>query len=69
MKTDFMATLRERARIAPQRIVFPESGEENILRAARQVLDEGLAQPILLGEPGELAAGRASSACLSTASR
>jgi len=60
MATDFMATLRERARILPQRIVFPESGEENIIRAARQVLDEGLAQPILLGDPEELAgiAGR-----------
>jgi phosphate acetyltransferase len=60
MTTDFMATLRERARVSPQRIVFPESGEENILRAAGQVLDEGLVQPVLLGDPGELAetAGR-----------
>lgn len=55
MATDFMATLREKARVSPQRIVFPESGEENIIRAARQVLDEGLAQPILLGSPEELA--------------
>ena len=54
MAADFMATLREKARISPQRIVFPESGEENIIRAARQVLDEGVAQPILLGSPGEL---------------
>jgi phosphotransacetylase len=56
MATDFMATLREKARISPQRIVFPESGEENIIRAARQVLDEGVAQPILLGNAGELVA-------------
>lgn len=55
MTTDFMATLRERARISPQRIVFPESSEENIIRAARQVLDEGLAKPILVGDPEELA--------------
>lgn len=56
MTVDFMATLKERARVSPQRIVFPESGEENILRAARLALDEGLALPILLGNPEELAA-------------
>lgn len=58
MATDFMATLQEKARSSPQRIVFPESGEENILRAAAQVLAEGLARPILLGAREELA-GRA----------
>jgi phosphate acetyltransferase len=55
MAVDFMATLREKARTAPQRVVFPESGEENIMRAAGQVLDEGIARPILLGSPSELA--------------
>jgi phosphate acetyltransferase len=58
MATDFMATLQERARLAPQRVVFPESGEENVIRAVRRVFDEGLATPILLGDPAELA-GRA----------
>jgi phosphate acetyltransferase len=52
---DVMAALRERAREAPQRIVFPESTEESILRAARQVLDEGIGLPVLLGNPDELA--------------
>ena len=33
--TDFMAALREKARVSPQRIVFPESHEENIILAAR----------------------------------
>ena len=56
MTVDFMATLKERVRIKPQRVVFPESAEENILKAARQALDEGLALPILLGDPVELAA-------------
>jgi len=56
MATDVTATLRERARVSPQRIVFPESCEEGILRAVRQLRDEGLARPILVGEPAELGA-------------
>ena len=32
-------------RSAPQRVVFPESTEENILRAARRLVDERLAPP------------------------
>jgi phosphate acetyltransferase len=54
MATDVMAVLGDKARASAQRIVFPEANEENILRAARQLLDEGLAVPILLGGPGEL---------------
>lgn len=38
-----------KARTEPKRIVFPEGEEEKILRAAQQLLDEGLARPILLG--------------------
>ena len=55
MATDVMAMLRERALASPQRIVFPESTEENIIRAVRRLADEGMARPILLGSPGELA--------------
>jgi phosphate acetyltransferase len=51
---DAMDSLRERARISPQRVVLPESGEATIVRAARQALDEGLAQPIFVGAPGEI---------------
>ena len=56
MTVDFMAALKDRARANVQRVVFPESGEENILKAARQAFDDGLALPILLGDPAELAA-------------
>jgi malate dehydrogenase (oxaloacetate-decarboxylating)(NADP+) len=38
-----------KARTEPKRIVFPEGEEEKILRAAQQLIDEGLARPILLG--------------------
>ncbi len=50
MATDVMAGLRARARTAPQRVVFPESTEENILRAARQLADDASALPVLLGD-------------------
>lgn len=53
---DLMASLRARAQAAPQRLVFPEAGEESILRAVRLLVDEGLARPILLGSPGEVRA-------------
>ena len=56
MTVDFMAALKDRVRANVQRVVFPESGEENILRAARQAFDDGLALPILVGDPAELAA-------------
>jgi len=38
------------AKSEPQRLVYPESADENILRAARRIVDAGIAHPILLGE-------------------
>jgi malate dehydrogenase (oxaloacetate-decarboxylating)(NADP+) len=38
-----------KAQQAPKRIVFPEGEEEKILRAAQIIVDEKIAQPILLG--------------------
>jgi malate dehydrogenase (oxaloacetate-decarboxylating)(NADP+) len=38
-----------KAKSEPKRIVFPEGAEDKILRAAQQILDEGIAKPILLG--------------------
>jgi malate dehydrogenase (oxaloacetate-decarboxylating)(NADP+) len=40
----------------PKRIVFPEGENERILRATQIVLDEKIAQPILLGDPDEIMA-------------
>lgn len=39
-----------RAARNPKRVVFPEGEEIKVIRAARQVLDEGIAHPILLGK-------------------
>jgi malate dehydrogenase (oxaloacetate-decarboxylating)(NADP+) len=33
----------------PRRVVFPEGEDERIIKAARIVLDEGIAEPVLLG--------------------
>jgi len=41
--------LLDRARTAPKRIVFAESDQLDVLKAAQIVLDEGIAIPVLLG--------------------
>ncbi len=46
-----MRGLMTRAQQDPQRIVFPEGEEPRIVRAARILADEGIAHPILLGDP------------------
>jgi len=38
----------------PKRIVFPEGEEPKILRAAQIVIDEGIAKPILIGNPARI---------------
>ena len=38
-----------RAKNDPKRIVYAEGEEERVLRAAQQVIDEGIAKPILIG--------------------
>ncbi|MGH9404930.1 MAG: NADP-dependent malic enzyme [Terriglobia bacterium] len=46
-----MQTVRNRAKAQPRRIVFPEGEHEKILRASYQLVEEKIAQPILLGRP------------------
>src|SRR3989441_4331704 len=46
-----MRGLTTRAQQAPQRIVFPEGEDARIVRAARVLADDGVAAPILLGDP------------------
>ena len=56
MSVDIMRYLEAKAKAKPQRVVLPEATEEKILRAARRVRDEGLAIPILVGEPEAVSA-------------
>jgi malate dehydrogenase (oxaloacetate-decarboxylating)(NADP+) len=50
----FMRRMIHRARRAPKRVVFPEGNDEKVLRAAQTIVDEGIARPILLGDPERL---------------
>ncbi len=49
-----MRSLSIRAEADPRRIVFPEGDESKIIRAARILVDEAIAQPVLLGELDEI---------------
>jgi len=46
-----MKPVFERAKAAPQRLVYAEGEEETVLRAVQVVVDEGVARPILIGRP------------------
>jgi malate dehydrogenase (oxaloacetate-decarboxylating)(NADP+) len=39
------------AKKAPKRVVYAEGEDERFLRAAQQVVDEGIARPVLIGRP------------------
>ena len=43
------------AKQAPRRVVYCEGEDERVLRAVQAVLDEGLAQPVLIGRPEVIA--------------
>ena len=44
-----MRTFTRKAQTAPQRVVFPEGNHEKVLRACHILVEEKIAQPILLG--------------------
>ncbi|QGZ38019.1 malate dehydrogenase (oxaloacetate-decarboxylating)(NADP+) [Pseudoduganella flava] len=46
-----MKPLFSSAKAAPKRVVYAEGDEERVLRAVQTVVDEGLAQPVLVGAP------------------
>jgi len=48
---EVMRGLSGRAQQAAQRIVFPEGEDPRILKAARILADDGIAEPVLLGDP------------------
>ncbi|HEX9732780.1 MAG TPA: phosphate acyltransferase [Thermoanaerobaculia bacterium] len=47
---EVMRMMITRAKRRPRRVVFPEGAHEKVLRASQIILDEGFAQPVLLGE-------------------
>jgi malate dehydrogenase (oxaloacetate-decarboxylating)(NADP+) len=54
-RMEFMQALSDRAKRDPKRIVFPEGENEKILRAAKILVDQGIAHPILLARPERIA--------------
>jgi malate dehydrogenase (oxaloacetate-decarboxylating)(NADP+) len=50
-----MKPVFSQAKKAPKRIVFAEGEDERVLRAVQVVRDEGIARPILIGRPAEIA--------------
>ena len=51
---DLLQQIRAKAKQHSKRIVLPEGTEERTLKAANEVLEEGLAQIILIGNPDEI---------------
>lgn len=49
---DLIAHFIARARATPRPVVLPEGSDARIVAAARRLLDERIAQPIVLGEEG-----------------
>ncbi|HUQ03271.1 MAG TPA: NADP-dependent malic enzyme [Kofleriaceae bacterium] len=49
-----MRGMSRTAKEHPRRIVFPEAGNLRVLRAVQQIVDEGIAKPVLLGRTGEI---------------
>jgi malate dehydrogenase (oxaloacetate-decarboxylating)(NADP+) len=50
-----MKPVFSQAKQAPRRIVFAEGEDDRVLRAMQVIVDEGIARPILIGHPGEIA--------------
>ncbi len=51
-----MRTIGKEARQDPKRIAFPHAANPRLLRAIQQIVDEGIAKPILLGRHNEIKA-------------
>jgi malate dehydrogenase (oxaloacetate-decarboxylating)(NADP+) len=49
--TLLMKPVFERAKADPKRVVYAEGEEETVLRAVQNVVDEGIAKPVLIGRP------------------
>ena len=53
---EFMRTLYNRAKANPKRVVYPEGENHRIIRAANLIVQEGIAEPILIGREEKIRA-------------
>jgi phosphate acetyltransferase len=51
---NFIDKIKSSAKLNPRRIVLPEAEEERTIKAADQIIAEGLAEVILIGNPAKL---------------
>jgi len=51
---EIMRTIINKAKSDPKSIVFPEGDNEKILRAAKELVEEGIAKPILIGDRSKI---------------
>lgn len=54
--TDILTLIKEKAKKKTQRIVFPESADERVLKACAQIVQEGFALPYLIGDQSAIRA-------------
>ncbi|MHB8076393.1 phosphate acyltransferase [Desulfosporosinus fructosivorans] len=54
MSGEFVNQILAKAKSDPKRVIFPESGEEKILKAAQQAFEMGMAYPIIVGNSVEV---------------
>lgn len=51
---EVMRMMINQAKRQPKRVVFPEGSNEKVLRASHILVDEGIAHPVLLGDPEQI---------------
>src|SRR5690606_3904064 len=54
-----MQTVTVRARQKPKQLVFPQGADSRVLRAVRRLVEEKIAQPVILGREEEVRAAAA----------
>lgn len=54
--TTILTLIKEKAKKKLQRVVFPESSDERVLKACQQIVQEGFAQPYLIGDQAAIQA-------------
>ena len=52
--TQFMTSVKEQAKRNKKTIVFPDASDERVMKAARILIDDGIANPILIGNEDQI---------------
>jgi len=52
--TNFLESIKEKARTQTKKIIFPESEDLRVLEAVKTMVDEKICHPILIGDPAQI---------------